>query len=70
MALTNQERLDEAQAAYHSLVLGQGVAEIRDQNGETIRYNKANQSQLALYVSSLEALIAGTAPTGPMRIFS
>ena len=68
MALTTQEMLDEAREAYHALLTGQAVAEIRDQNGETVRYAKADLSKLALYIASLEREIAGSAVSGPMRI--
>ena len=71
MALTDQQRLDEARDALHALATGQAVAEIRDQNGETIRYAKADISQLRQYIATLEQLVAGnTKPSGPMRVFS
>lgn len=65
---TAQERLDEAQAAYDALVMGKAVAEFRDQNGETIRYSKADLSLLSRLIIDLKAEVAGnTTPSGPMR---
>lgn len=67
-------RLVEAENAYHSLMLGQGVAEFRDQNGETVRYSKADVAALRGYIAALKQQIAdelaGTLPSeGPMRPF-
>ena len=50
--LSNQ--LAEAEAAYHALMTGQSVAELRDQNGELIRYTPANASRLLAYIQSLK----------------
>lgn len=66
--LTTEERLAEAEQAYHELVTGQGVAEVRDQNGETIRYARADLPKLNLYIESLKQLLSGSSPCGPMRI--
>lgn len=69
---TVQERLNEAEAAYHDLVTGRAVAEIRDQNGETVRYSKADLSKLQLYINSLKQTLAASGGTstsgGPMRV--
>lgn len=63
MAVDLQKRLDEAEAAYHSLAIGQGIAELRDQNGETIRYTQASRHALWSYILRLRAEL-GQAPTG------
>lgn len=71
---TVQERLNEAEAAYHALVTGRAVAEVRDQNGETVRYSKADLSKLQLYINSLKDALKATASglpgggVGPMRV--
>lgn len=72
MALTLQERLIEAEAAYHALLTGSGVAEVRDSNGESIRYTQANASRLRAYILDLKAEIAAEAsgkskPVGPLN---
>lgn len=52
MDLTTQ--LAEAEAAYHALMVGQSVAELRDSNGELIRYTPANAGRLLAYITSLK----------------
>lgn len=72
MAATLAERLTEAEAAYHALLIGQSAAEVRDSNGETLRFTSANASRLKAYIADLKAQIAAEAsttgqPRGPMR---
>lgn len=55
-------------------MLGQGVAEFRDQNGETVRYSKTDIASLRTYIASLKQQIADEAACtavgeGPMRPF-
>lgn len=66
MALTVQERLIEAEVALHALLTGQAVAEVRDSNGETVRYTIANASRLRAYIEELRRQIAPTLG-GPLR---
>lgn len=56
---TAAERLVEAEAAYHRLMIGGQVVEIVDQNGEKGRYSMANASRLWQYILALRAEIAG-----------
>ena len=72
MALTLAERLVEAEAAYHALQTGSGVVEVRDSNGESIRYTQANASRLRAYILDLKQQIAAEAAgkavqVGPLR---
>lgn len=72
MPLTLAERLVEAEAAYHKLQIGESAVEVRDSNGESIRFAQANQGRLRAYVAELKAQIAaevaGTTPrTGPLN---
>lgn len=67
--MTLQDRLTEAENAYHSLMSGQAVVEFRDQNGETVRYQAANAFRLAAYIESLKDQIGGYAAAAPMRIW-
>jgi hypothetical protein len=72
MAATLQERLTEAEAAYHTLLLGNSAAEVRDSNGESIRFTSANSSRLKAYILDLKSQIAAeaagsTQPRGPLR---
>lgn len=68
-----QTRLNEAETALHNVLVGKGIAEVRDFNGESIRYNKVETSALRAYIKGLQEQIAtmlGTVPTsGPMRPF-
>ena len=67
---TLAERLADAEAAQHALLTGTAVVELRDQNGETVKYNAATRSGLAAYIESLRRQISGrTVQTGPMRVF-
>lgn len=51
---TLQTRLTEAEAAYHSLLVGTSVAELRDHNGELMRFTPANAGRLLAYITSLK----------------
>ncbi len=66
---TSAELLTEAKTAYHALQLGQSVVEVRDSNGESVRYTPANASRLQTYIATLEAEVAGQATTArlPLR---
>lgn len=66
--------LQEARAARHDLMTGKAIASARDQNGEEVRYTKAEATALSAYIAELETLVAAAAgtshaPLGPMRVF-
>ena len=68
MALTAAQRLAEAKAALHRLLLGEGVQSVTDQSGERVVFTTANVSRLKAYIAELEAEIAGNLPIGgPIR---
>ena len=48
------QRLTEARAALHALHLGQSAVEVRDSNGDSVRYTPANASRLRAYIAELE----------------
>ncbi len=58
-----QEKLTDAQSAYHEIQLGRGVREIKDQNGESVVYNAANLAKLKGYMNELELQIAALSGT-------
>lgn len=58
---TAAERLQEARNAYHLLMTGQSAVEIRDSNGESVRFTAANASRLLAYIDELSAEVAGEA---------
>lgn len=64
---TKQELLAQAEEAYHKLMLGQTVVEVRDSNGETIRFNAANANKLATYINDLKRQL-GQITSGPMQV--
>ena len=53
--LVLEANLAAAEKAYHNLMIGGGVAEIRDQNQELVRFTAANRSALIGYINSLRA---------------
>lgn len=61
--LTDAERLlyttrrTEASAKRHLLLTGQAVEQFVDQNGELVKYTKANLRALDLYIAELDALL-------------
>jgi hypothetical protein len=55
MALTNQQKLDQAREAYHLLRTGQQRVQVR--YGErSVTYTAANRADLAAYIAELEEL--------------
>lgn len=62
--------LQEAETAYHLLLMGQGVASFRDQNGEQVTYSKANIAELRAYITQMKQELSGaTRAVGPMRVW-
>ena len=51
---TNDELCAEAKKAYHRLMLGEAVVEVRDQSGETLRYQAANANRLLSYIRQMD----------------
>lgn len=64
---TKSEMLAEAQAAYHSLQIGEAVVRVRDQSGELVEYKPADAGKLLVYINKLQNEINGVAASGPMR---
>ena len=68
-----QARLTEAETALHNALIGKGIAEVRDFNGESIRYNRVDNSALRAYIKELQdniaALLGNKITSGPMRPF-
>ncbi len=63
-----QDRLNEAEDAYHALLTGKSAVEVRDANGESVRYTAANASRLYGYILDLKRQLGITAYSGPMRV--
>lgn len=64
-----QTKLDEAEAAYHDLMMGKQVVMIRDSNGEQIQYGNANAGRLASYIATLKLQLGLAPAAGPMRVW-
>ena len=65
--MTPEERLAEARAALHALMIGQAARVYVDQNGERVEYNPASASKLAAYVDQLAGEVAGRARPHTIR---
>lgn len=63
---TLQEKLTEAESAYHKLVTGAAARVFVDQNGERIEYIAPNASRLAAYIADLKRQL-GTVTPAPIR---
>ncbi len=67
--MTLQERLDEAEAAYHDWTVGNGVRRWVDQNGESLERSPPNMARLTAYIADLRRQITGGSRQGPMGAF-
>lgn len=55
---TLAEKLVEAEAAYHSLMLGLSARVVIDASGERVEYTAANSAKLSAYIEELKQQIA------------
>jgi hypothetical protein len=66
--MTDAEKLVDAEAALHEVVLGRQARVLVDQNGERIEYTATNQTNLRKYIAELKAKISGVPIVGgPLR---
>lgn len=64
--------LAEAKTAYHKLMTGEALVEVRDQNGETVRFTQINRAALYSYIQDLERKVCGSSgarSTRPMGFY-
>lgn len=59
--------LTEARAAYHKLMTGTALVELRDQNGESVRFSSINRAALYAYIQDLERLVETPKAVRPNR---
>ena len=65
-----QQLLAEAEAAYHQLVTGTSVVEVRDQSGDTVRYQAAHAGRLKAYIEEIRRKLGlRNASPRPMRVW-
>jgi hypothetical protein len=69
MALSNAQKLAEAETALHDLQTGRLARVFVDQNGERVEFNSTNRAALEAYIAKLTGIIAGTTVTGPIGFF-
>lgn len=68
--IVTQQMLIDAQQALHALMTGTAIVEVRDQNGETLKYSRANKNDLLAYIEWLKGQLGLiVAPSGPMRVW-
>lgn len=57
-----QQRLKDAEAAYHTLALGTMARVIVDQNGERVEFTTARKGDLSNYITTLKAQLGMFSP--------
>lgn len=57
--MTPEERLAQARAALHRLLIGEAPVVFVDQNGERVEYRPADAKRLAAYVDQLAGEVEG-----------
>lgn len=64
------QRLQEADQAYHDLMMGGKVRSVQDENGESVSYTQANAQALLDYIRLLAPMCPTYLPTalGPSGI--
>lgn len=72
MAMTTQQKLDDASAAYHVLMTGASPRVVVDQNGERVEFTAANAARLQAYITQLTNQLADETGAcrarGPLRM--
>jgi len=58
--MTLQEKLAEAEEAYHELMIGNKAKVYVDRNGERVEYSATSAGKLQQYISFLKSQINGT----------
>ena len=70
---TLTQRLADASAAYHKLMIGRLASTVVDQNGERVTFTAANVDQLKAYIDDLKSQLGlvdkSTMPTAFKFIF-
>lgn len=67
-AVSLQQRLADAEDAYHQLIMGKGIASVKDQNGEEVHYSITNRAALAQYIFMLQRQLGIAQPAKPATV--
>lgn len=54
--LTTQQKLDEAESAYHALMIGELEVTV-SKNGKSVTYNATTAHKLERYIAQLKAIL-------------
>lgn len=57
------QRLAEADAAYHALLMGSNVRSVTDENGTSVSYSVTDATRLLAYIARLAPLCPSYTPT-------
>ncbi len=63
-----QTRLADAEAAYHSMMLGTKASVVVDSNGERIEFARSETSKLSAYIAELKRQLAPYDCSGPLKV--
>lgn len=61
-------RLAEAEAAYHTMMLGNKASVVVDSNGERIEFGKSESYKLSSYIAELKRQLTPYDCTGPLKV--
>lgn len=72
-SLSTAQKLAQAEAAYHNLMVNGAVKVVVDQNGERVEYTAVNAANLLRYIDELRRQVAAEAglvpiTRGPARV--
>lgn len=68
MALTTEQKLADAEKAYHDLLTGRALRVVVDRNGERVEFTAANRQMLKAYIDELRTQLGlGGSSNGPLQ---
>lgn len=68
MAVDLNKQLEQAQEAYHQLMIGKSAVEFRDSNGEMVRYTNVSANKLYGYILNLQHQLGFPGGSRPMGV--
>ena len=68
MALTTEQKLDDAEKAYHDLLTGRALRVVVDRNGERVEFTATNRQMLKAYIDELRTQLGlNTTSNAPLQ---